>query len=662
MAIDRSQGELGAPDSRYVLDLQVELGDQFKQQDLDIDEMRSVREMKVPAMQEADSRYIMVHVDPRDPDITEEAFQQTAILTLERPKLSIVGGEGDTAQTIASKLEHWTEEVLWQCGTREPGADTMVQVTDSCLNDGGGWAKLLWAADLWSERDAIPSPRSGEGKEAWSQYDRLTEEAKKRLGPPFVWSYVDPRTIYPQRSGGKLEEVLEVTDMTLRSAFRKWRLGRDRDGEIVPAELGVATVGSDSTSGGERSPLTTVQFIEHWDKTWVTYMVSGRNFRNQPTGQIVKQFRHQYPCGVPYDYAPGLTMSWMRDRKVGWGIGRTKLWLVKYRQYLRAMHAQYVARDLMSPLVTYGESPAAAVGTGDGLPREQTDLALHPGEILNLPPGRQLQRIEYADAATLEKHMGLIDQAIRDLESPRVTTLSGMEGAGFAISQILSFTRTRVGPIRHGLEALLRGQTDKLWSMVREHPKISEKVWVFYGGTEVGSEQAATEFIGFAPKDLERPMHVKWEVQAQLPTDEMIQARYAHERLAAGTYGKDEAITFLGDNPDEIRRSIARDEIRASPAYKKMLQAEVFMLAGRGDLLQKAQEMEQRALEGQLPQAGLPPGGGPAGQQPQPGVFEGGGPGMGGVPDLAALAAAPNGAGVNPPAYGQVVNGAAPPA
>jgi hypothetical protein len=391
-------------------------------------------------------------------------------------------------------------------------------------------------------------------------------------------------------------------------------------------------------------------------------MVSGRNFRNQPTGQIVKQFRHQYPCGVPYDYAPGLTMSWMRDRKVGWGIGRTKLWLVKYRQYLRAMHAQYVARDLMSPLVTYGESPAAAVGTGDGLPREQTDLALHPGEILNLPPGRQLQRIEYADAATLEKHMGLIDQAIRDLESPRVTTLSGMEGAGFAISQILSFTRTRVGPIRHGLEALLRGQTDKLWSMVREHPKISEKVWVFYGGMEVGSEKAATEFIGFAPKDLERPMHVKWEVQAQLPTDEMIQARYAHERLAAGTYGKDEAITFLGDNPDEIRRSIARDEIRASPAYKKMLQAEVFMLAGRGDLLQKAQEMEQRALEGQLPQAGLPPGGGPAGQQPQPGVFEGGGPGMGGVPDLAALAAAPNGAGVNPPAYGQVVNGAAPPA
>jgi len=659
VAIDRGQGELKAPDSRYILDLQTELGDQYRQQDQDIDEMRSVREMKVPAMAEADSRYVMVHVDPRDPDITEEAFQQTAILTLERPKLSIVGGEGDTAQTVASKLEHWTEETFWQCGTREPGQDTMVQVTDACLNDGGGWAKLLWAADLWKARDRIPSPRSGEGPDAWSQYDKLTEEAKKKAGPPFVWSYVDPRTVYPQRSGGKLVEVLEVTDMTLRSAFRRWRLGRDHEGEIVPEELGVATVSSDSTSGGERSPLTTVQFIEHWDDTWVSYMVAGRNYRNRPTGQIVKQFRHRYPFGVPYDYAAGLTMSWMRDRKIGWGIGRTKLWLVKYRQYLRAMHAQYVARDLMSPLVTYGESPAAAVGTGDGLPREQEDLALHPGEILNLPPGRQLQRIEYADAATLEKHMGLIDQAIRDLESPRVTTLSGMEGAGFAISQVLSFTRTRVGPIRHGLEQLLRGQTEKLWCLVREHPDVNEKVWVFYGGSEVGSEQAATEFIGFGPDDLKRPMHMKWEVQAQLPTDEMIQARYAHERLAAGTYGKDEAVTYLGDNPDEIRRSIARDRIRASPAYTKWLDAEVFMNAGRGDLLQKAQDAEQVALNGQV-QAGLPPGGSQPGQ-PQPGVFEGGAPGIGAVPDLGALAAAPNGAGAGAPAYGQVMNGAAQP-
>jgi hypothetical protein len=233
-----------------------------------------------------------------------------------------------------------------------------------------------------------------------------------------------------------------------------------------------------------------------------------------------------------------------------------------------------------------------------------------------------------------------------------------MEGAGFAISQVLSYSRTRVGPVRHGIESLLKGQTEKLWALIRD--RANEKVYVFSGGVDVGSGKAAAEFIGFGPKDLERPMRLKWEVQASLPTDEMIMARYAHERLAAGTFGKDEAVTYLGDNPDEIRRSIARDRIRSSPAYQKWLDAEVFMEAGRGDMLQKAQEAEQMALGGQLGGAappGLPPGG-PPGQQPQPGVFEGGGPGAGGVPDLGALAAAPNGAGVGPPPYQQVVQGA----
>lgn len=643
---------LKAPTSEYLLSLRTELGDLYLSQDEDIDLFRDQREMRTPAMAEADRDYVLVHVDPRDPDITEEAFQQAAILTLDRPRLSIVGGEGDTAQTVASKLEHFTEETLWQCGTRTPGQDTMNQVADACLNDGGGWSKMLWASDLWSTRYSIAKPNGTSSGADYRAYDQATEDAKKAAGPPFVWAYVDPRSIYPQWSGGQLCEVLETSDMPLRFAFRRYRLARDHDGNIVPEELGQAT----NTIEAARLANSSVQLYEHWDEEWATWAVCGRNYHQDRTGYIVKQYRHRYPFGVPYDYAPGLTMSHWRNRKVGWSIGRTKLHLVKYRQYLRAMHAQYVARDLLSPLVTYGDTPAGGIIGENGLEKEP-QTTVHPGEILNLPPGRQLTRIQYPDAATLEKHMALIDGAIRDLESPRVTTLSGMEGAGFAISQVLQYTRTRIGPVRHGLEALLKGQTEKMWSLIREH--AGEKVWVFYGGQggTTASEQARAEYIGFGPKDLERPMHIAWEVQAQLPTDEMIMARYAHERLSAGTWGKDEAVAYMGDNPDEIRRSIARDEIRQSEAYKKWLYNEVFMLAGRGDMLQKAQQAMARAQFGALPAPGLAPGG-PPGMQPQPGVFEGGGPGLGGVPDLGALAAAPNGAGVGPPPYGQVIQGA----
>lgn len=644
-SVDREAKSLKAPTAAYIQALGTELGDLYKDQDLDIDNMRAQREMRTPALAEADKDYVLVHVDPRDPDITEEAFQQTAILTLERPKISIKGGEGDTAQTLASDREHWTAEVLWRCGTREPGADTMTQVTDACLNDGGGWSKLLWRRDLWDARYKIPRPKSDDAYDAYRDYDKKTEDAKKEAGPPFAWQYVDPRTIYPQWSGGRLCEVLEITERPERSTFRRYRLSRDRQGNIVPDELGQ---GFNSIEAA-RSVLATCQIEEHWDDEWATWVVAGANYNGDRTGQIVKQFRHHYPFGVPYDYAPGLTMSYWRNRKVGWGIGRTKLWLVKYRQYLRAMHAQYVARDLLSPLVTYGDSPAVSVIGNDGLPREPQET-LHPGEILNLPPGRQLQRIQYPDATTLEKHMSLIDQAIRDLESPRVTTLSGMEGAGFAISQVLQYTRTRVGPVRHGLERLLLGQTEKLWALVRSQ-QVGEKVWVFFSG----DDNNAPGYLGLGPDDFAKPMQVQWDVQAQLPTDEMIAARYAHERLAAGTWGKDEAVEYLGDNPDEIRRSIARDRIRASPQYQQWLDAQVFMLAGRGDMLAKAGEAEQLAASGVIGAPGLPAGGTGA---PAPGVFEGGGPGLGGVPDLGALAQSPNGAGVGPPPYGQVVTGA----
>src|SRR5262245_54277613 len=186
---------LKAPASEYLRSPGTEVGGLYLQQDQDIDTFRDQREMRTAAMAEADKDYVLVNVDPRDPDITEEAFQQTAILTLDRPRLSIVGGEGDTAQTVASKLEHFTEESLWQCGTRTPGQDTMNQVADACLNDGGGWSKMLWASDLWATRYSLPSPNGRSTKADYDAYDRATEDAKKEAGPPFVWAYVDPRNV-----------------------------------------------------------------------------------------------------------------------------------------------------------------------------------------------------------------------------------------------------------------------------------------------------------------------------------------------------------------------------------------------------------------------------------------------------------------------------------
>jgi hypothetical protein len=470
----------------------------------------------------------------------------------------------------------------------------------------------------------------------------MTEDAKKAAGPPFAWLAVDARSIYPDWSAGRLCEVLEVTDRPFRATLRRYRLSLDADGNLVPEELG-----QPQGQGGRTIQPTSITLLEHWDETWATWCVAGSNYGGKPTSKIVKQFKHGYGW-VPYDFAPGLWQNHWKNRKVGWGVSQTKLWLVQYRQYLRAMHAQYVARDLLSPLVNYGETGAAPVIGNDGKPRDRDPGPL-PGEIINLGPGRQLQRIQYPDAATLERHMQLVDNAIRELESPRVTSLGGMEGAGFAISQVLSYSRTRIGPIAHSLEQLLKGQTEKLWDLVQN--KVQEKVWVGYTGPS-GNQG----YIGLDPDDFKRPVRIQWEVQQALPTDDMIKARYAHERLQAGTWGSDEAIEYLGDNPDEIRRSKARDRIRQSPQYLQWLDSQVYLFAGRGDILGSAAQAQELAAKGQLPGGG----GGPGGMAtPAPGVFEGGAPGAGGIPDLGALAAAPGGAGVMPPPGPQVMQGAA---
>lgn len=634
-----AERSLPPPTVEYLHDTQSDLETEFQSDDQRIDNLRKQRELGVPAMEGADSKYTLVQVDPRDPDIAEESFQQLAIFTTNRPKLHLKSQESDEAQTRASLREHWTEAVLEECGTRDSGFDAMTTLIDHTLNDGGGWAKILWLPDAWDQRYAIPAPDKSNGNDqAWSEYDKATEDAKKAAGPPFVWVAPDPRTIYPVRSGGRLCEVMEITERPQRSTLRRYGLARDKQGNLVEEELGTAQPRDTVTSG-----VSTIKYVEHWDEQWCSWLVSSRNYAGERTGRIVKQFRHGYPFGVPYDFAPGLWMAYWKNKKVGWGISQTKLWLVQYRQFLRAMHAQYVARDLLSPLVTYGDTTAAPVIGNDGLPRE-VEPGPHPGEIINLPAGRQLNRIPYPDPNTLEKHMQLIDNAINQLESPRVTTLSGMEGAGFAISQILQYSRVRVTAPRLGIERLLKGQTEKLWALV--DAKAREKVWVGWMG------EGSRGFIGLSPTDFERPVQIQWEVQQNLPTDDAMRARYAHERLQAGTWGMDEAVEYLGDNPDEVRRSKARDRIRSSQQYEQWLDQQVFMLAGSGDMLAKAQEAMTAAQNYQVgPQ---PPQGMMA-----PGVFEGGAPGGPTMPDLAALAAAPGGVGVRPPPGPGVMAGAA---
>lgn len=644
---------LPKPDFEYLLRLRTELEDAYRTQDDQIRDARRVREMLEPALAEADSKYILVHVDPRDPAVADEGFRTSAALSLHRPTLTVVAGkESDAAATNATEREHFTESILWALATRKTGSDTLRDLTDFAANDGGAWSKLVHDRSYWDTYYAAvkkgPGVDEGDGtdenpgdkpevrSQKRKEYDERTEDEKKNAGPCFRWVAVDPLTIYPRWSGDDLQEVLEVSERPHYGTLRDYRLGRDKKGNIVknprPEDFG-----EPEAEGNEAKRFpSTVVFFEHWDREWATYAVCGLNLDGKATGQIVKQFKHGYGF-IPYDFAPGLWMGFFRNRKVGWGVSQTKVWLAKYQQYLRAMHAQYVARGLLTPLVREGSDQAMGLLGQDGNPLD-TEEGPMPGEILTMAPGVTLKPVVYTDPSTLEKHMALVANAIEKLESPRVNSLGGLQGAGFAISQVLSYESVRTGPVKSSLEQMLVGVTRKLWNLIIH--KVGERVWTA-GGPD--------GWLGLGPDDLKAPVReLRWEVRMERATDDLVKVRTATERLNNKTWGLDEAIEYLGSNPDEIRRSLLRDKIRNTQEYEAYAKEIVFKRAGRGDLLTKAERAKQLAQRGVMP--GMPPGGMvPPGMAPgmmPPGMPMGMGDAM--VPDMGNLAMSPQGVGAAP--------------
>jgi hypothetical protein len=159
--------------------------------------------------------------------------------------------------------------------------------------------------------------------------------------------------------------------------------------------------------------------------------------------------------------------------------------------------------------------------------------------------------------------------------------------------------------------------------------------------------------LGAGPDDLSDAVGVTWKINADPPTAEIVLARFWHERLQYQTANLDLAIEKMGDSPSEIRRGKTLDEMRNEPEYKQLRKERILQGLDRGDLLRKAAVLA--AQTGLIP--GLPPElaaqlmqqhseGGPGALQPgAPMGGAGGGAGAPMMPDQAALAGSPNGAG-----------------
>jgi hypothetical protein len=211
-----------------------------------------------------------------------------------------------------------------------------------------------------------------------------------------------------------------------------------------------------------------------------------------------------------------------------------------------------------------------------------------------------------------------------------------MAGAGFAANTMFAEDRKRYAPQQKALENCLEESTRFLWHLTRT--KVKEPIWVYR------ESEKDNGWLKAGPDDLTEGVTIRWHLSPEQPTAEILKNRYATERLQNGTWSLDQAIEFMGDNPDEVRVGKYIDKMRSSPWYMHYLESHVLSLASRGDLLLKAKEAEESAMSGGVPG----PDGMPVQQGGDPNAPGGYGPGSMGtdmVPDQGNLAMAPGGAG-----------------
>tara|TARA_Y100000034_G_scaffold58288_1_gene71074 strand:- start:514 stop:2376 length:1863 start_codon:yes stop_codon:yes gene_type:complete len=582
------------PDKEYLLALKSEMQDFYQQEDKQIDRSRLVREMEQKVTLPAKER--LTTLEFRDPSLTDQAFRTTASVGLNFPKFQL-WSTPDRQHVAADEREaehreYWARELFLRAG-RQPGMHTFHAMSDGIVADGAGWTKWLWRHKTWEDRMGATI--------------KAREKAAKnpRAPLPLNWQHVDVRAINPVWHGNEIGEVLEVTKRPRWSTLKRWNLGTTEKGNIVPEELGA----------GRATPFTTliseVEFIEHWDNTHVTYLIAGENLDDQMSVAIARDsdgsemsWEHELPR-IPYFPAYGLMMNHWRNRKVGWGTIETMRYLVELRSFLFTLIGEVAARDAYPIL--------QEVSTGDlnlqlqGNPKRAAEATLKTWllrQIYTMPPGKELKPVPMPDLApSLRALLGIVDEAIAKLETPRFTeNIGNLAGAGFALTTVLQEREVRFAPLLFSLGQSLEEQRLFCEDVVRDN--IKEKLWVF-------DSEKSKMWLGIGPQELETPMIGRAVLEPDAATTKLVEQRMLHEREKNGSLGMDQVIQRMGDNPHEVRIARKLHALRQSPIYEQLSNAALLAYLGSGDLEALTIQAEQMIRTGEVPgQRGMVAGGG----------------------------------------------------
>ena len=656
----RSPKNRAKPTSDFIVELEQTLRSHFQEQDDQVALLRRVREQteSVPLP----ASLTRVHgIEMNDPAVGDEIKRIVSSVNSRPPRCSVIPANplSDTEQLNTELREKWTEQALHEAGITSSGVNAHEQNIDACFGDGAAWCKLLydrhrWEAvwdvpdtmDYWldSQDNTLATPdtpanRLTKGKKPKTAEQYLTdrETAKKAAGVPFRLINVDVNTIFPLWRGDDLVSVIESVERPVIELMDTYQV--TPPGNLRNVVYGPGVNRDEATQYGE-----TARFLTYTDAQWICYLVV---WQAGGEAEIVRTVKHGYGF-VPYFFAPGYMFSYWRGRKVGWGIAQDWVKLARYRQFLWNLVVNIAAQTAGTPIAhTRPEGGEPMIGETD-LPKGEVQLWQLNG-LYEAAPGEDFKAIPLPGVPEpLKELLTIINNMIDKLQTPRVNAIgTDMSGAGFAYAQIFAEIKVSYDVYVKHLEQMYVQVTRALWRLMRE--QVQEKVYVHYTPSNPKSHGAKSEWLGAGPEDLSDGVGVKWIINADPPTAEIVLARYWGERLQQQTASLDQAIEALGSNPAEVRRGQLADKMRKEPEFQQLMKREVLQTLDSGDLMKKAAILA--AQSGMVP--GLPPQiaagvmqqhleGGPGAMPP------GAPPGSPMLPDQANLSMAPQGQGAAP--------------
>lgn len=510
-------------------------------------------------------------------------------------------------------------------------------------------AKRSWAKydrDQKALRKALDEDNTLDNDSKEKLFNNRTEEYKRGLPYPIATTDVPPDTFYYVKGEDGITFACEVKAVPFFDTLERYQASIDDQGNVVAGPEAMASglprhewathFGSNRASSGGSGRVKPLTMVEAWSTKEVTYILYGpnqmtRGGKRLGRGTAVHTVKHRYGDSVtgtlrgPYFQAQGITTHSRLPQHAGLGILFGFLDLFPMLDSLLSIQSNAA---FLYGFPAFKESQAQGPSLGgpfgmDGAEEDGSRTRIEPGTLYP----RDIAPVDMPRGGVdLDKTIAFVRQFI-ELALPSVVqgVVSG-EQSGYAITQASQMARMGWQPIVDNAEfALSRRVGFESW-LIQKRIGEDVHVWGEQPANYV-SARANQGWLCLGPDDLKGIHRYRVRLQPETPADRVTQIRTHRELLELRLETWNDAVTNLGDNPDEVEAGWLLYDLKRDPVIMAELKKRTLKELGSMDeeALEKANAEAMAGKEGQQgapPPGALPPGM-PPGMPPQPGLMPG---------------------------------------